>query len=476
MSLYALGKDNDENYKIDLRGLVLGSELFESIFSPFIEFNISIIDSLGALRNLPLRGGELLKVKFEIITDIAPSERSYTFRLMSFDKVTQRGNIDYYNPMMFVSKQYFYNLSSRVNWAYPQGTEIKSIISDLTENLMRSKDENKEFKCHETNKLGSSKANQITFTNITPLECIYKMITFTNLKEDNKLSDFLFYECLQEGNKISFNYHSVNKLIKDAKKKWTFKFFPFQNSFYVDDTTKDEKMLSYFREKNIILVNRYEVSDNKNNIKAIENSLAGGAVHSLNLLTKQFRKSEIDAENLHKKGTRINETPWVVQDKKKHFFANPSEDNRPQNSLQQYNIFKVLNYNVFNQDVRDPNTDLIRKFNYNVLDQSQINIEIAGNTDVFLATKTTFEIPEANIESKAGKNKMGKSYESEIVFFITTIRHIFSGRDYKMIINLCADGELNKDIYNRYEKDKKEWVKDSNDQFKGSTKKLPGLE
>jgi hypothetical protein len=467
--LYPVGKEDQEDYKIDMRGMYGSCELFENFFSPFLEFHVTALDSLALFKNLPLRGGELLRVKFKIVSEIITEERTLAFRLVSWNKITVKDNMELYTPMIFMSKQYFYNLTSRINWAYPKETELTEIVKNLCEKVLHIKDEKKEFDGHPSNKLGNSDANQFTFTNNPPLDCIMRLIPFTAHKEDNKLCDFLFYESLEKDDKIKFNFKSLNKIVKDAQEKWTFLWFPIQNS-------KDEdaiKMISEFREKKIVPVRRFKIKESKNTINGIENSLAGGAVHTVNPLLKSFRRSEIDVTNLHKKCTRLNDKAWYIKEDDKHFFTQPTEDERAQQALQHFNIFKTINGNIFNNDVRDVNSDLLRKFNLNVLNQYQILLECAGNTDIHIGWKTKFKIEDASISKE---NEVDKSYDSDLIFLITAIKHTFDGKDYMMTIELSSDGEKTHDIYSRYSSDKQEWVKKVGKQLAGEDDNaIPGV-
>lgn len=473
--LYPLGKENDEEYQIDLRGSCGDCELYENIFSPFLEFKIHVIDTLGILRNLPLRGGELLKVRFKIWSALTTYYRSYTFRLVTFKKLSLRDNVEVYSPMMFMSKQYFHNQSYRVNWAYPQSSKFKDIVNDLLK-ILRIDEEGKIYEAHETNGLGSGSANQITFTNITPLECIYRLMIFTHHSDNNKLADFLFFECLDEQDKKKFMFKSLNKMIEEARKEfkpetsWKFKFFPYQHSYSPDPI----KMIGELREKKFIPVSKYDIKDNRENIKGIENSLAGGTLHHLNIVTKSLRKTEMDVDHLFKAAYRLNNQPWFIHtdNEQKHFFTKPSQDPRIQNSLQQYNMFKMFDYNVFNRDTRDYNTDLIRKFNFNTIDQLNIYLRTPGHSEIFIGKMTTFETYEMNIK---GYSEIGTTYETDLKYMIIAIKHLFNSKDYHMIVNITADGEFNNDIYPRYDDDKKEWVKEVGLQFSGkSNKKIPG--
>lgn len=457
--LFPVGKDDQENFKIDLRGMYNSCYLYENFFSPFLEFHVTALDSLGLFKNMPLRGGELLRIKFKIKSNIIQEEKTLAFRLISWNKTTIKDNLELYKPMIFMSKEYYYNLSSRINWAYPKETELTSIVENICEKLLHCKEENKEFEGHESNKLGNSSSNQFTFTNAPPLDCIFKLIPFTSTKDDNKLCDYLFFECLDAGNKVKFNFKSLNKIIKDAKEKWTFLWYPMQNS----KKENSVGMIGDFRQKNIIPVRRFKIKESKNTINGIENSLAGGAVNTINPLLKSFKKSEIDVNALHKSCARLNEKSWYISEEGQHFFTQATQDERAQQALQHFNVFKIINSNIFNNDVRDANSDLLRKFNLNVLYQYQIIVDIAGNTDLFLGWKTKFKIPEQDVMG----NSVDHSYDSNTVFLITAIKHIFDGKEYTMLVELSSDGESTHDLYSRFTEDKLPWIQKVNKQIAG---------
>lgn len=475
--LYPLGKDDDQEYRIDLRGMCNECTLYENIYSPFLEFHTNAVDTLGILRNLPLRGGELLRLRFKIHTSKDPVIRTYAFRLVTFSKKTIRDGMELYQPLIFMSKQFFYNQSLRVNWAYPKGTKFKDIVKEMLD-MLKIEEEKKTFSSHETNGLGNTSGNQMCFTNITPLECIYRLIPFTSVSDNNKLCDFLFFESLDKNNKISFKYKSLYKLMQEAKQEynkdssWKFQFFPLQNS-HVRSMFGDKELIAVMRDKKIIPISKYDVEDNKNNIQGLENALSGGSTYHLDILTKSFRRTEMNVENLFKSIARYNQTPWVVADKLKHFFAVPSDFNKIQQTLQQFNMFKMVNHNIFDRDTRDPNTDLIRKFNFNSIDQYSINLLSPGHTDIYIGTMTQFLLQELNVK---GENRISISYETQLKYLISAIKHVFTGNDYHMIIHLTADGEVTSDIFDRYEQDKKEWVKKTGEHLRGTDQSyIPGL-
>lgn len=174
--------------------------IFESLFSPFINGTIYFMDTMDIITNLPIIGNETLTISIK--DETATASKLLTFKVYKIeqDVAPQRGHINKkFIVLYFASPEAITNEKNKISKKFNAVAE--SIVSDvITNNLSSTKTLSSEI---------SSSGTLEVFSNYwKPL----KIIDFVSrLTKSSLYSDYIFYEDFD-----GFNFKSISSLMNQA--------------------------------------------------------------------------------------------------------------------------------------------------------------------------------------------------------------------------------------------------------------------
>ncbi len=90
---------NQYNETVDIRGLVINFQLFESIFKKFVKGEVSIFDGMNLLKNFRFTGQEFIRISIkqrDVGSQPAPKEFSIDKTFTIVDAINHRDGIRHY--------------------------------------------------------------------------------------------------------------------------------------------------------------------------------------------------------------------------------------------------------------------------------------------------------------------------------------------------------------------------------------------
>lgn len=185
----------------NMAGNLLDATIVESIFTPGITADITVVDYDNYLGKLKLAGDELVNLSFSI-PDGGPSA-SYQFHLNNVKDVNNEGSgkAKTYS-LVCVSRETLYGQANRHQKAY--NTQISEIVKDVSKKLNSSLP----VKVEDTKGMRNLKIPDNTIFGIMG------MLIKEAVSNTNKSSNFLFYMT-----KSAIHFKTMEQMIKDGVKK-----------------------------------------------------------------------------------------------------------------------------------------------------------------------------------------------------------------------------------------------------------------
>jgi len=436
----------EDNYgvpqKVDIRGLLVELNVFESIYSKSISGNIVVADGAGLIEDFPLTGLERLEFIFS--TPGAPNDYVYNFTteggsplyVYKVDSRKRTTGASQVYVLYFCSKEMLNNEKKRINYALDGTSEDIVYQIFRNEDLLNSK---KKIYLEPSETL-----TRYLFPNVKPFTAI-DMVAKQAVSANYKNAGFLFYET-----KSGYQFRSMESLLATG------------------GTTVREPRMTYFVDTANVRHNENRIVENEmtsvisyeilNQFDTLKN-LRGGAYASRLITHDAFNKlfSTYDYNyhidygayfhtNGNKDGGRTSEgrlTPVTPSDDTGAYITQYPNARVYVNSYTQnlYNDFGRPNVvNITRQRIAQ---DQI--FNNIVL-----SLQVPGNTMLDAGDKIYFEIP-----SVRGGNAKGTDRQLSGNYIITEIRNnvnISTDRHttYLKVVRDCVENEYPSESFSTY--------------------------
>lgn len=399
----------NSGYALNLVNQVIGLDIYEDIFSPFIHGSVSIKESLDLISDVPYVGEETLEL--EVITpglDKVFKGIFYVYKITDREYVADRSVV---YSIHFVSQEAIHNSTKAISKTF------NGKVSTLVKNLIR-----------EQYGLGSVKpyffeetGNNITYTSNywKPVENISFLTK--RAKTKNQRSSYLFYE-----NRDGFNFTSYDELAKQQ----TYQKFNYDNSKMVieNGTTYRDVNRDYSR------IIRLSTPELFNYIESNDAGKFASKVFAFDLLSKKLTSRNYLASSKFNKVSHLNKfktsSKYALEKLNSHIFT----------QLLSSEVHSGAGGNTTYYDIQD---------RYSLLKQltSLVNeIEVAGRLDYTIGKKVNVNVFKAapidnNLQSVGLKQDILDTVNSGD-YIVTAIHHAINLSSHTCLMEIAKDSLL----------------------------------
>lgn len=404
---------SSSNAKIDITNQLIGIEVYEDIFSPFITMAISIRESLDFINAIPLRGEELIDIEISTPTytdkNTFIKDRFYVYKLSDRQLLTDR-NTAY--TLHVISYEALIDLNMKQSKAYSGNISEIAKLFFKTDGFSTTKGVNVEVAKNST-KYISNYWSPVKNLNFLSTSAINK----------NNSPSFLFYE-----NRYGFNFISLDTLYdQDVYQK-------FYNDDYVRDTTSSGTAFRNIeREYQRVLEVKTDVTFDS--LKHINKGTYASRIYSYDLVKKKYFAKDYNA---------LDEFP-VLNHLNKYALYTNAKPVSPVN----YILHETKHYASHDGYADTSNVSFVQRRNHliNAIRTSSIEITVYGRTDYTVGQKVYLQMPKpASIHKE---DSMDTNNKSGVVdgtytgnYIITAINHIINRDSHTCVMELSKESMI----------------------------------
>ena len=412
ISIRKLQLVSSNNFAIDITDQMIGIEVYEDLFSPFITMAITVRESLDFINSLPLRGEEIINV--EIATPTYTKD---------------------YN--IIKTKFYVYKLSDRVllndrNSAYTLHCISYEALTDI--NVKQSKAFSGNIADIAKSLITTDGLNTTKVLNIEPTKNSTKYVSnfWSPVKNLNFIScnaisktgtaSYLFYE-----NRSGFNFVSLESLYRqDVYQK-----------FVKDNYSRDTKGTESFKniDKDFRKILEFRIKTLYDSLKYTNSGAYASRVFAYDLVKKKYFAKDYLASDDFSKTAHLNKMPLYSS-------AKPiNAVNEIANEIRHYGIHNGYadTSNIAFQQSRNSMLQTFRS--------STIEIEVFGRTDYSVGQKMYIEVPKPTVTTD--KDLMTTDAKTGIIdttysgnYIVTAINHVINKQNHTCIIELSKESKM----------------------------------
>lgn len=420
------------NVIFDLTEFLVELNLYEDIFSTFLQGNIVISDSLNLIDQANIIGEELLILKVK--TPSFDQVIQKTFRIY---KVSDRNVVRDNNTQTFVlhfsSIELFYDVLLPL--FLPFEGQVEEVVEKIyTEFLATSR----QFQIDQASSnikeleqitplvITNGSSNKVKF--VSPGWSPFKCITWLASKaipKETTAKNFLFFE----SNK-AFYFGSLEFLFKDAFENKTSIGKYFMSASNVREaSTKPNLSREYFIAKDI------EMVDTTDHVKNYTNGYLSNRLITLDVYNKKYELVDYDYVEEYKKQYHTSGPGAAAEP----IFTRESARNAA-TSISFYPVNEKL-FDNFPNNVSEKMKEIYGNRKSSLLDLTNLrmNITVPGRTDVQIGNILYFSYPALGPKSEkdTAVEKEDKNYSG--YYLITAIRHKINKNEHVMVMELVKD-------------------------------------
>lgn len=384
---------------------VIGVELFEDLFSPFLSGNIIVKDSLDLINLIPLTGEEFVKIKiytpsFEGFGKVIDND-FYIYKLSDIEYDGDKSKI---YRLHFISPEAIVDVNKRISKCFV------GKISDIAKEILS----NQTFGFETTKFLNIEES-----TNSTKYVSNYwSPVVNINYLLGNAVSvdsdpNYVFFE-----NRTGFNFISLTKLYKQASTQ-LFVNDGFLREFNKDGSSKRNIEEEYKRIIDVTIPNGYNYMEN------VRAGMYASKIITYDPVTKKYASKHYNILDDWKKESNLNQYPLVS---KKHI------DN-PWSTI----IRETKYYNNFNKYNDVTNTRILQKRISQLLqaEGNRIEITVPGRTDYTVGQKVEVKLYKSQPTSKEDTDFIDKAYSG--FYIIAAVNHFFTRERHECRMELIKN-------------------------------------
>jgi hypothetical protein len=387
---------------------VIGVEIFEDLFSPFLSGNIILKDSLDLINLFPLVGEELVDIKintpsFEGVTKVI-NNKFYLYKLSDVEFAGDKSKI---YRLHFISPEAIADVNKRISKAF------SGKISDIAKQIVT--DQSYGFETKKTLNLEDT-------SNLTKYVSNYwSPVTNINYLLGNAVSNegepnFVFFE-----NRTGFNFISLTKLYTQTSTQ-TFVNDTYMRDFDSDGGNRRNIEEEYKRIIEISIPNSYNYMDN------IRAGMYSYKIITYDILTKKYASKHYNILDGWKKESNLNPYPLVS---KNHI------DN-PWSTI----IKEPKYYNNFDKFNDVTNTKIIQKRISQMLqaEGNRIEIVVPGRTDYTVGQKVELKLYKSQPTTKEDTDFIDMANSG--FYIISAVNHFFTREKHECSMELIKNSYM----------------------------------
>ncbi|CAB5221875.1 hypothetical protein UFOVP242_118 [uncultured Caudovirales phage] len=425
---------NSADEIIDLSEFVVELNIYEDIFSNYIQGNIVITDSRNLIDKFNIHGEEFLNVKLRTPSFADSDVIQKTFRVYKLtDREIVRDKNTQNYTLHFVSVELFYDLSLPL-FAPFEGT-VTDVAGKIFSDFLAT---SRNFNISESDSgvtedpkpteliLINESSNKIKFVSPgwSPLKCI-NWLASKAIPKDGVAKSFIFFE----SNK-NFYFGTLESLFRDAYKNQN---YLGRYLIAVSNIRKDENSQNVNRE--LFLAKDVEMVESTDYIKNYTNGYLGNRLIFLDVFNKDYQLIDYDHVNnydkqFHTSGEGNKAKPIFNKETFRNFATNISF--YPKNPK----LFDNFQDNI-NEKMNEIHGN--RLSSMLELTNIKMNMTIPGRTDAEVGRLIYFEYPslgakEAGDTESDAQDKLYSGY-----YLITAIHHKVNKLEHMMTVEVIKD-------------------------------------
>lgn len=412
VSIRKLELISSSNAKIDITNQLIGIEVYEDIFSPFITMAVSIRESLDFINAIPLRGEEILNVEIATPTftdkDKIIKDRFYVYKLSDRQLLTDRNSA---YTLHVISYEALVDLNMKQSKAYSGNiSEIASLFfkTDGFSTLKKTTIE------------PTKNSTKYVSNYWSPVKNL-NYLTNSALNKNNSPS-YLFFE-----NRFGFNFVSLDRLYDQEI------YQKFYNDNYVRDTLEDGKAYKNI-EREYQRVLEMKTDTTFDSLKHINKGTYASRLYSYDLVKKKYFAKDYIA---------LDEFP-ITNHLNKYALYSQSKPVSPMN----YIMNETRHYSSHDGYPDTSNTSFKQRRNHlvNSIRASIVEITVLGRTDYTVGQKVYLEVPKPSPihkEDSMDTNKNGVIDGTHSGnYIITAINHVINRDKHTCVMELSKESMI----------------------------------
>jgi len=392
---------------------VVGVELFEDLFSPFLSGNIIVKDSLELINLIPLVGEEFVKIKINTPSfegkDKVIDNEFYIYKLSDVEFTADKNKV---YRLHFISPEAIVDVNKRISKSF--SGRISDIVKEIVNNQTYGFETKKFLNLEE-----STNATKYVSNFWSPVKNInYLSDTAVSIDSD---PNYIFFE-----NRTGFNFISLTRLYKQATTQ------EFINDSWIRDNdpgggNRRNIEEEYKRIIEISIPNGYDY---------MENARAGmyaSKIITYDILTKKYASKHYNIADNWKPANNLNPHSLV---------SNKHIDNPWSTIIRETNY-----YNNFDKYKDVTNNKTVQKRISQMLqaEGNRIEIVVPGRTDYTVGQKVNVKLYKSQPTSKEDTDFVDQVYSGN--YLIAAVNHFFTREKHECRMELIKNSYmLNLDI------------------------------
>jgi len=390
--------------EFEIKDLVTGIDIYESLSSPYIKCELSIADAANMIETIPIIGQEKIKVIIKDLNIGTIIKRN--FYISSIQNYVKGNNQSSVYILKLVTEEFMMNSLSLVSQAFTG--QINQSIDKILNNYLNSK----------------TKVTESTngdYRLIVPNWNPYKAIDWLTRRAITSTGyPFCFYETLKDG--IYFeSYESMfNKTVFE-------KYVHRSNSLNKDDADQTAAIMK--------TALRYDITEMSNTGKNILRGAFGQSMHIIDHANKSYNLIKYDYQKDFKRKKRLDKNAFLSESFKVNNKSISEYDVVHSVALKNSLAYESSNLNNYNNQIEftklesDP---LIYQ-----LGLIKINMTIKGRTDLSVGKVIEFEV-EKNKPISSSNPKNSNQYLSG-KYLIQNIHHKMENGLYYIVMDIVKE-------------------------------------
>jgi hypothetical protein len=384
---------------------VIGVELFEDLFSPFLSGNIIVKDSLDLINLIPLTGEEFVKIKiytpsFEGFGKVIDND-FYIYKLSDIEYDGDKSKI---YRLHFISPEAIVDVNKRISKSF--SGKISDIVKEIVSNRTYGFETTKFLNIEE-----SSNSTKYVSNFWSPVVNINYLLGNAVSSENDP--NYVFFE-----NRTGFNFISLTRLYKQTATQ-SFVNDGFLREFNKDGSNKRNVEEEYRRIIDINIPNGFNYMDN------IRAGMYSSKIIAYDPVTKKYASKHYNILDDWKKESNLNQYPLVS---KNHI------DN-PWSTI----IRETKYYNNFNKYNDVTNARILQKRISQMLqaEGNRIEITVPGRTDYTVGQKVDVKLYKSQPTSKEDTDFVDQAYSG--YYLVAAVNHFFTREKHECRMELIKN-------------------------------------
>lgn len=394
----------------DIANQVIGIQIFEDIFSPFITGSLVVKDSLDLLNVFPLSGEEYLSLKVTTpsLTKGAIEGEFYIFKMTNREILGDR-SVTY--ELHFITQDAVVDMNKRIS------KKFEGKPSDIAKTIITDKDNGLQITGPVNIEESSNKIKYISNFWSPVRNMTYLCDHALNIKES---PSYVFFQ-----NRAGFNFVTLDALYDNADYIEYFTYDNYVRDVLPGDSSAKNIVEDYKRIRRLAAPVLYDY------MERIDGGMLGSKQYSFDMISKNVDIKEYDMFKDFDKNNHTNVYPLVSSD-----------------SIFRYNakiINRVRHWDNFKDGGDSSNSKFLQKRMsiMKIVDAAKIEITVPGRTQYTAGQKVLVELNKMEPVEKKDTDTLDAMLSG--AYIISAINHYIDREKHECVMELVKDSLL-KDI------------------------------